>query len=54
MAVTSRTGIISVICKKGDKKIWQTTEPCTTILKNRLQKTLDTIVSENQFVAIKR
>ena len=33
---------LSYILKKVIKKILQTTDPYTTILKNRLQKTLDT------------
>ena len=44
MGVTSRTGIIFAMCEKGDKKILQTTDSHTAILKNRLQKTLDTII----------
>ena len=53
MGVTSRTGIISVIYKKVIKKISQTTDLYTTILKNQQQKTLDTIIGENQSAAIK-
>ena len=54
MGVTSRIGVISVICTKGDKKILETTEPYTAILKNRLQKILDTIIGENQSAAFKK
>ena len=43
MGVTFRTGIISVKYKKGDKKILQTTDPYTTILKNRPQKNIYTL-----------
>ena len=43
----------TVIYKKVGKKILQTTDPYTTILKNRLQKTLDIIIREHQSVAIK-
>ena len=41
MDVTSRTGIISVIYKKGDKKddwLLQSTDSDTTVLKNRITK----------------
>ena len=54
MGFTSRIGVISVICTKGDKKILETTEPYTAILKNRLQKILDTIIGENQSAAFKK
>ena len=47
MGITSRTGIISVI-----KKILQTTDPHTLIIKSPLQKTLDTIIGEKQSAAI--
>ena len=40
--------------RKVIKLILQTTDPYTAILKNRLQKELDTIVGENQSAAIKR
>ena len=53
MGVTSRRGIIFVIYKTSDKKILQTTGPYTTILSNLLQKTLDTIIDENNSVAVK-
>ena len=36
------------------KKILQTTDPHNTILKNSLQKTLDTIIGKNQSTAIKK
>ena len=39
--------------KKVVKKILQTTGPYTTILKNRLQKTLDTIIGDIQTVVKK-
>ena len=48
MDITSRTGIISVI-----KKILQTTDPHTLIIKSPLQKTLDTIIDEKQSASIK-
>ena len=54
MGDTSRTGMIFVIYKNDDKKILQTTDPCTRVLKNRLQKTLATIIGENQSAAIKK
>ena len=34
--------------------ILQTTDPYTTILKNQLQKTLDTVIGENQSAYIKK
>ena len=40
--------------KKVIKKIVQTTDPYTTILKNPLQKTLDKVIAENQSPAIKK
>ena len=40
--------------KKLIKKILQTTDPYTTILKNPLQKTLDKVIAENQSPAIKK
>ena len=40
--------------KKVIKKILQTTDPYTTILKNPLQKTLDKVIAENQSPAIKK
>ena len=61
--VSSGTGIISAIHKKRNKKYITHWKPIsllnfdykvyTTILKNRMQKTLDTIISENQSAAIK-
>ena len=36
------------------EKILQTTDPHTTILKNLLQKTLNTIIGENQSAAVKK
>ena len=36
------------------KKILQTADPYTTILKNYLQKTLDIIIGENHSTAIKK
>ena len=38
--------------KKEIKKILQTTDPYIAVLKNRLQKTLDTIIGENQSAVI--
>ena len=54
MGVTSRTEIISVIYKKVIKTILQTTDPYTAILKNQLQKTLDTVIGQNQSASIKK
>ena len=63
MPVTSRTGIISVIYKKSDKKYIANYrlilllnldyKTYATILKNRMEKMLDTIIGENQSPAIK-
>ena len=63
IGVSSRTGIISVIYKKGDKKDMPNYRPIslsnldykifTTILKNRIQTTLDDIIGSNQTAAIK-
>ena len=38
--------------KKEIKKILQTTDPYIAVLKYRLQKTLDTIIGENQLAVI--
>ena len=40
--------------KKVIKTILQTTDPYTTIIKNQLQKALDTIIGEKEPVAIKK
>ena len=54
MGVTSKTGIIYLsYIKKVVKGILQTTDPYTTILKNRLQKALHTTVNENQLLLLK-
>ena len=61
--ISSRMAIISVIYKKGDKKDIENYRPIsllnldyeiyTTILKHRMQQTLDNIIGENQTAAIK-
>ena len=61
--ISSRTGIISVIYPKGDRKDIANYRPIsllnldykifTAILKNRMQQTLDNIIDENQTAAIK-
>ena len=46
VTMNANSSIISLIHKKGNKKdgwLLQTTDPCTKILKNRLQNT-DTII----------
>ena len=63
IGISSRTGIISVIYKKGNKKDMANCRPIsllnldykifTTILKNRMQTTLDDIIGLNQTAAIK-
>ena len=63
IGISPRTGVISVIYKKGDKKDTANYKPIsllnldykifTTILKNRMQKTLDNIIRENQTAALK-
>ena len=63
IGISSRTGIILVIYKKGDKKDIANYRPIsllnldykifTTILKNRMQQTLENIIGQNQTAAIK-
>ena len=63
IGISSRTGIISFIYKKGDKKDIANYRPIsllnldykiyTKILKNRMQQTLNNIIGENQTAAIK-
>ena len=63
IGISSRTGIISVIYKKGNKKDMANYRPIsllnldhksfTTILKNRMQTTLDDFIGSNQTAAIK-
>ena len=63
MCTSSRTGMISVIYKKGDKKdianyrlislLNLDYKIYTNILKNRMHKILDQIIGENQIATIK-
>ena len=63
IGISSRTGIISVIYKNGDKKdianyrlislLNLDYKIFTTILKNRMQRTLDNMIGQNQTAAIK-
>ena len=63
IGISSKAGIISVIYKKGDKKDMANYRPIsllnldyqifTTILKNRMQITLDNIIGKNQTAVIK-
>ena len=64
MGVSSRTGVISVVYEKGNKKSISNYrlnsflnleyQIYTTIYKNRMQKTLDAIIGENKSAAIKK
>ena len=61
MGISSRAGIISVIYRKGDKKDTANYRPISllnlnykiyaTILKNRMQQTLDKAIGEKQTAA---
>ena len=53
MSVIFRTRIISALCKNMIKMILKAACPCTRILKNQLQKGLDSIISESESAAVK-
>ena len=53
MSVIFRTGIISVLCKNMIKMILKAAYPYTRILKNQLQKELDSIIGESESAAVK-
>ena len=54
MGVTSRTGIVSIIYKEGDKKYFQLQTHILQFLRINCKKKIDTMIIENQSDATKK